>query len=270
MIKIQWHYPKSLAEASSLLEIKNIIPHGGGTSLINRDFSHVVGLLNLTELGLNYIKQDNAIIEIGSMSTYADILTGLKSISPDNILVKSLQNAANTPCRNRITIGGSISFAPKWSDVIGALLALEAKVVITGKNDGEFLLSKYLEQKELRQQSLITAVKFKNFSHRSSHYREVKTKNDMPLFTITALLKMDKDQIEQAKVFIIGTTERISQLIELENYLENKLRLEISEEGIQNLVKVSFNGSRITDGDYLSHKAKIETARTIFRAMEIS
>ncbi len=270
MTNIKWYYPVSLAEASSLLEKKNIVPHGGGTNLSGRDLSRVDGIICLKKLGLDYVKKENGMIEIGSMTSYAGIALGLKSISPDNILVKSLQNAANTPCRNRITIGGSISFAPKWSDVIGPLLALEAKVVITGKKEGEFPLSEYLEQKELRQQSLITAVKIKNFPHRSSHYRDVKTKNDMPLFTITTLLKMDKDLIKQAKVFIVGTSERISRLIELENYLENKFRSAISEKEIQDLVKVSFNDSKNANTDYLSYKAKIETVRSIFRALEIS
>ncbi|MCD6336709.1 MAG: FAD binding domain-containing protein [Candidatus Marinimicrobia bacterium] len=268
MTNIKWFYPTSLAEASALLERKSILPHGGGTNLTRRNLAHVEGVINLANLGLNYVKKNKAMIEIGSMSSYADVVAGLRSVSPGNILIKALKDAANTPCRNRITIGGSIAFVPKWSDLIGALLALEAKVVLVGNKTGEFLLSEYLYQRELQEQTLICAVKFKDFIYRSGHYRDIKTQNDMPLFTITVLLKMNEDHIEQAKVFVVGTKERISHMEELEKYLINKTKSEISENKIYDLVELLFVGKRITDPEYLSYKVKIETARTIFRILE--
>lgn len=268
MTNIKWFYPTSLAEVSALLERKSILLHGGGTNLTRRNLAHVEGVINLADLDLNYVKKNKATIEIGSMSSYADVVTGLRSISPDNILIKALQNAANTPCRNRITIGGSIAFVPKWSDLIGALLVLEAKVVLIGKKTGEFLLSEYLERRELQEQTLICAVKIKDLPYRSYHYRDVKTANDMPLFTITALLELDDTSIKEAKIYIVGTKERITRLTEVEKYLKNKPKANIDENFIKERVNVSFMSKRITDPEYLSFKAKIETARTVFIALE--
>lgn len=268
MKNIQWTYPVSLAEASSLLEKKNIVPHGGGTHLGGRDLSRVEGIVCLKKLGLDYVKKDKDTIEIGSMTSYADVVKKLRSISPDSILVKALKDAANTPCRNRITIGGSIAFVPKWSDLIGSLLVLDAKVVLAGKNKGEFLVSDYLQKRELQEGSLICAVTFKEFPYRSSHYRDVKTQNDMPLFTVSVLCAMKNYRIDKAKVIIVGTQERISCMHELENYLIAKTVSDLSEEKICDLVECKFFGKRITDPDYLSYKAKVETARAIFRALE--
>jgi len=268
MSKIKWYYTDSLAEASSLLREKNILPHGGGTHLNNIDLSHVNGLLDLSGLELNYIKQDGDIIEIGSMATYADVIEKLQAISPNCMLLQTLQNSANTPLRNRITIGGSLGHIPQWSDLIGALLALDAKVILAGKHEGEYDISRFWNDDELREGSLITAVKFKDYPHKSYHYRDVKTKNDMPLFTISTLFDMDNDVIANTHIIIVGTKDRVSKIVELEKYLTGKTIQQLDEQTVIDLVNVEFVGNRSTDNDYLAHKTKIETWRSIFRAME--
>jgi CO/xanthine dehydrogenase FAD-binding subunit len=222
----------------------------------------------LKNLGLDYVKKDKDTIEIGSMTTYTELVKKLETISPGHVLVKALKGAANTPCRNRITIGGSIAYVPKWSDLIGALLALDASLVLVGKQNGEFRVADYLEKKNLQEQTLICAIKIKNSAHRSFHYRDVKTTNDMPLFTITVLLKLDAEKISEAKAFIVGTKERITRLTDFEAYLQGKSRSDIDAHAIEKLVNVSIVGSRITDPEYMGYKAKIETARAIFSALE--
>lgn len=268
MSKIKWYYTESLDEASSLLRDKNILPHGGGTHLNNIDLLHVNGLLDLSKLKLNYIRQENDIIEIGAMTTYADVIDELQKISPNCMLLQTLKNSANTPLRNRITIGGSIGYVTQWSDLIGALLALDAKVVLVGKNEGEYDIARFWNSNDLREGSLITAVKFKDFPHKSYHYRDVKTNNDMPLFTISTLFDMDNDVIANTHIIIVGTKDRVSKIVDLEKYLTGKTIQELDEQTVLDLVNVEFVGNRSTDNAYLSQKAKIETWRSIFRAME--
>jgi CO/xanthine dehydrogenase FAD-binding subunit len=268
MNNIKWYFPVSLAEAPSLLEKKSVVVHGGGTNLSARDLSSVGGIICLRQMGLDYVKSENNTIEIGAMCTYADVVKALGSLYPEHVLVKALKFAANTPCRNRITIGGSIAFVPTWSDLIGALLALDATLVLVGKNQGEVALVDYLENKKLQEQTLICAVRVKNTPHRSVHYRDVKTVNDMPLFTITVLLELDVEVIRAAKVNIVGTKERITLLPDLEKYLIEKRKADINESTIQDLVNVSIVGSRITDPEYMSIKAKIETGRAVMKALE--
>ncbi len=268
MIEKKWYYTDSLAEASSLLRNKTILPHGGGTHLNNIDLSHVEGLLDLSQLGLNYIKQDGDIIEIGAMVTYAEVVNKLKEISCQCLLLQTLKDSANNNLRNRITIGGSIAFIPQWSDLIGALLALDATVKVVGKNEGEYDIASFWHDHTLRKQSLITSVRFKNFPHKCYHYRDVKTNNDMPLFTISTLFDMEKDSIKNTHVIIAGTKDRVSKLTELEEYITGKKLNDLNERDVKKFVNVQFPGNRTTDNDYLSQKAKIETWRSIFKAME--
>jgi len=74
--------------------------------------------------------------------------------------LKSLQNSADTPLRNRITIGGSIAFAPPWSDIIGALIVLDTKIILYRKNEGVSQLKNNLKNNKLKQDSLIAGIRF--------------------------------------------------------------------------------------------------------------
>ena len=268
MSKIKWYYRDSLKEASSLLRNKKIIPHGGGTHLNNTDLSHVEGLLDLSGLKLNYINKEKDIIKIGSMSTYAEVVNWFEENSPECLLLQTLHNSANTPLQNRITIGGSLGHIPQWSDLIGALLALEAKVILMGKNKGEYNISDFWNNNKLRESSLIVAVKFKDVPHKSFHYREIKTNNDMPLFTITTLFDMQNGIINNMHAYIGGTRDRVSKLAKLERYMIGKKRKHLNGNEIKSLVNVIFIGNRTTDNAYLAEKAKIETWRSIIHAME--
>jgi len=267
MNNIKWYYPVSLAELPLLLEKKGVVPHGGGTHLTSRDIGGIEGFICLKNLDLDYVKKDKNMIEIGAMCSYAGLVSKLKELSPDNLLIKSLQNAANTPCRNRITLGGSIGFIPTWSDLAGALLALDASLILAGKVSGEVKLSDYIAKKELQDQTLVCAVLVEDIKSVSAHYREVKTANDMPLFTVTVLLETDKNKIKSARVFVVGTTEHISELKELEAYLQGKDVPALDDADMQERVNVKFVGKRITDPEYMSYKAKIETARTVRKAL---
>ena len=268
MSEKKWYYTDSLGEASSLLRNKTILPHGGGTHLNNIDLSHVEGLLDLSQLGLNFIKQDGDYIEIGATTTYADVVNKLQEISCRCLLLQTLRDSANANLRNRITVGGSIAYIPQWSDLIGALLALDAKVKLVGKNEGEYDIADFWRDHTLRKNSLITAVRFKNFPHKCYHYREVKTNNDMPLFTVSTLFDMDHDKIKNTHIIIVGTKERVSKLTELERYLTGKKLNDLNENDVKALIDVDFAGNRVVDPDYLKQKAKIETWRSIFKAME--
>lgn len=263
MKDLDWYFPKSIAEAVDLVQQGKISPHAGGTGLLPRGFTGIDGLIDLSRLPLHYSKIENGSIEIGSMSTYAEAVSALMAIDPDHIIVKSLRNSANTPLRNRITIGGSIAYFPPWSDLIGALLALEAKVVLVGKNSGEFSVIDYVTNKTLREKSLITAVKFNLSNWRSYHYRDIRTKSDYPAFNVTILLKQSMNKIEDSRVIIVGTIKKYNRLTNIEEYLKSRDVGKINIDEIEKLVEVKFAGKRIDDPEYSSYLAGVELGRGI-------
>jgi len=263
MKKLNWNYTKTLANAEILVQQKNVLPHGGGTGLLLRNLTGVDGLIELSQLPLKGIKRSGNIIEIGSMCTYADVVSELSKTDPEHILVKCLQHSANTPLRNRITIGGSIAMFPPWSDLMGALIALDAKLLLIGKNKGEFFIEEYISDKTLHLESLITAVKFHNADWRSAHYREIRTKSDMPTFNHTVLMKIKAGKVIESRIVVIGTNSKFTRLSDLEHYLNGRNIDQVRPSEIESLVNLKFTGSRFDDPEYCNIKAGIELGRLI-------
>jgi CO/xanthine dehydrogenase FAD-binding subunit len=263
MKELNWNYPKSLADAEKLVRQENVLPHGGGTGLLLRNLSGIDGLIELSQLPLRYVNAANGMIEIGSMCSYADVVTEFRKIDPKHILVKCLHHSANTPLRNRITVGGSIAMFLPWTDLMGALIALDAKVTLIGENSGDFPVVEYVKNKKLRSGSLITAVKFQNSPWRSAHYREIRTKSDMPIFNLTVLLRVATDKVTESRIIVVGTVSKFARLNAVEDYLKDRKSEEIKSAEIEKLVNLKFAGSRIDDPEYVNIKAGIELGRMI-------
>jgi CO/xanthine dehydrogenase FAD-binding subunit len=268
MTKIKWFYPETLSEATQLLTLPGYIPLGGGTELIQRPLKGVEAIVSLRELELNQIDLGNEQYYFGSMCTYADVLHALEKDNQWHVLYKSLEQAANTPCRNRITLGGSTAFVPKWSDLAGALLVMDADVHLAGSHEEKIPFATYQHDPRLRKGRLITAISFRNVPHLAAHYREVRTHNDMPRFTVTVLLNMREETIIKAGIVLVGGKERFTRLEKLEHYLLGKSREQIDTDTMSDLVDVSFRSKLGTEAAYLVRKAQTETARCVIFALE--
>ncbi|MBN2600891.1 MAG: FAD binding domain-containing protein [Candidatus Marinimicrobia bacterium] len=263
MKELHWYYPETLADAETLVRQENVLPHGGGTGLLLRNLTGVDSLIELSRLPLRSIKVVDHNVEIGSACTYADVVEKMAEIDPGHILIKCLHHSANTPLRNRITIGGSVAMFPPWSDLMGALITLDAMISLTGKNSGDYSVLEYIRDKNLRANSLITTVKFKLLPRKSAHYREIRTKSDMPTFNHTVLLNIEKNKIVDCRIITVGTVLKYTRLAEAETYLTNRRIENIDVAEIGKLVNLKFAGSHIDDPEYANIKAGIELGRMI-------
>ncbi len=263
MNTLNWYFPKSMPEAVLLLQQQKGIPHAGGTGLLMGNLGRINGLIDLSRLALRYVKIENDTIAIGSMSTYADVLAALQAKAPDHILVKSLRHAAHTPLRNRITIGGSLSCFPPWSDLIGALITLDAEIILVGGPNDTIAIEDYLDNNKLQKNTLIEAVKFKLADWRTAHYRAVRTKSDLPAFTITTMLKIDNNKVTDARIIVVGTVKKYQRLLSVEEYLKNRETGKVNSQEIISRVELKMAGRRILDPGYANYKAAVKLARGI-------
>lgn len=105
----------------------------GGTDLVVDKDPKIEILIDITGLGLDYIKSDSQGLRIGATTTFADILTSpVLDKSPYNILVQSASRMSTPQIRNMATIGGNICYAmPSASGAI-PLIVLSAGVKIVG------------------------------------------------------------------------------------------------------------------------------------------
>ena len=173
--------PESLQDAWSLYSTNpnNVIL--GGCAFLKMGKKKIATGIDLCNLGLDYIKDYEEFIEIGAMTKLRAFETN-KYIKSHfgNMLEKSVENIVGVPFRNTVTVGGSVFGRYGFSDVITALLALNAEVELY--KGGHMTLSRYL--KAPPKFDILTAVRIPKVGEGSFHYEAVRhSSGDFPILT---------------------------------------------------------------------------------------
>ncbi len=131
----EYFKPTNVMEAVKLLtqygEKGRLI--AGGTDLLVDKAPQVQVLIDITGLGLDYIKSDGQGVRIGATTTFADIeASPVLDKGPYNILAQAAHEMGTPQIRNLATIGGNICSAVPSADSAPALLVVEATLSIVG------------------------------------------------------------------------------------------------------------------------------------------
>lgn len=128
--------PKDLDEAVSLLSThgKNARLLAGGTDLLVQRPPAVETLVDITALGLNYIKdEENQGVKIGTGTLVEALVNALPlSAGPYRALVEAAESMATPMVRNMATVGGNLCNASPAADLSVALMGLGALIEIVG------------------------------------------------------------------------------------------------------------------------------------------
>ncbi|MDC7125897.1 MAG: FAD binding domain-containing protein [Spirochaetales bacterium] len=182
MNNLIWYYPKTKSECIKYFN-DGFRPHGGGTFLVKTSLN-IKGLFNLSDIDeFKILSNDGNHFNIGSAITFSDAGSWLNLVSPDNYLSKALLNAASTPLRNRITIGGSLCSLPKWSDIAAPLLCANA-IIQTAESDKEISLEEYFYDRKIRKNTLVSSIKIPVSNLNGTYYRFTLTGFDYQIFSV--------------------------------------------------------------------------------------
>ena len=138
--------------------------------------------LDLSELGLDYIKEDEQGFTIGAMTTLRTMETHpALNTAFGGVFARALEPIVGTQFRNGATVGGSVFSRFGFSDVSTLLLAMGAKVVTHAR--GEVPLDKF--QKEKWDRDILTAIRIEK--GRSAAIESVRlSKTDIPVLVCAA------------------------------------------------------------------------------------
>ncbi|MFB3895111.1 MAG: xanthine dehydrogenase family protein subunit M [bacterium] len=134
---LEYYFPKSIPDAVNKLSRKpagSAIISTGTINLTWRKLPKITTVIDISRLGLSYIKVDNKHIRIGATTTLQDLIESkpLKQVA-DGILTAAANAWSSKLQRNLTPIGGILENFNPTADIITALLALEAQVIIQGK-----------------------------------------------------------------------------------------------------------------------------------------
>ena len=264
MRDITWYYPETLDETRELLAHEGTIPHGGGTGILRMSMRSIRGLIDLSGLGFDYYKKNGKYVHIGAACTFGSVA---EYASRDSILHKALSRSASTPLRNRITVGGSVSLFPMWSDVMGPLIALDAEVSLIGKYEGRFSVEEYAKKSELRKGTLITDIVLQDEGWESFYHRETRTGFDYPAFTVTVLLKKKGTVIRDMRIVLVGCRGKFRRFTDIERYVRGMDFSSVDTAALSREINVEFNGKKFMSGEYLKHIAVVQIERGIAKVL---
>lgn len=130
MLEIEHYYfAETIDDAALALKTSPGATVLGGCGYIRLGARKITTAIDLTKLGLNYVRQTDDSIEIGAMTPLRQFETNpmLNSFC-GGLLAKSVSGIVGIQLRNCVTIGGTVGGRYPFSDPITALLALNAKV----------------------------------------------------------------------------------------------------------------------------------------------
>ena len=138
--------------------------------------------LDLSALGLDYIKEDEQGFTIGAMTTLRTMEThAALNAAFGGVFARAFEPIVGTQFRNSATVGGSVFSRFGFSDVSTLLLAMGAKVVTHAR--GEVPLDEF--QKEKWDRDILTAIRIEK--GRSAAIESVRlSKTDIPVLVCAA------------------------------------------------------------------------------------
>lgn len=158
--------PESPSQAYQALISKKSARLIGGGCFLRMGHRRIGLAIDLSQAGLDYIKDLGSEIEIGAMTSLRDFETStlLKEYFGD-IIGDSVKHIIGVQLRSIATIGASVFSKYGFSDPITALLALNADVYL--HNGGRLSLEKFLKEEKGRRDVLEKIIISKNIEKSS-------------------------------------------------------------------------------------------------------
>ncbi|MCA9917662.1 MAG: FAD binding domain-containing protein [Anaerolineales bacterium] len=199
-----YHRPKSLEEALTLLAKPGSAPLGGGTKLLATETGLPgTAVIDLQALGLNQAKLDknSQALTAGATLTLAKLSQFLQAELPDNnaaaLLQTAIHQAGPNTYRNAATLGGTIASRLADSELLAALLVLEATISLQSPSQQNSVsLANYLADGE-RPSGLITAITIPLPAGSGASHHVARTPADYPIVSITGW-RMDDGTVRLA------------------------------------------------------------------------
>jgi CO/xanthine dehydrogenase FAD-binding subunit len=186
-----YHRPESIKEALQLLSEPESVALGGGTKLLTSESGLAVDhVVDLQALNLSQVIGDEKTIRIGSTCTLVDLSAALAqdyAVHPSGLLLReAIKREGPNTYRNAATIGGTVASRLPDSELLAALLVMEARIRFAGPMFSEDVdLADYLAERNPTK-GLIISVTLSWQDGRGAAERVARTPADYAIVSVTA------------------------------------------------------------------------------------
>jgi aerobic carbon-monoxide dehydrogenase medium subunit len=231
----------------------------------------------LVDLGqiseLRGVRDDDRALRIGAMTTHYDVMRDPLVNEHARLVALTTATVADPQIRHRGTFGGSLAHADPAGDLGGAVVALDAEMVIAGMDGertvpaSEFFVDLFTTA--LRPGELLVGVRIPKLTGWGAHYEKFhRTAQAWSIVGVAAAVRMDGDTIAEARVGLtnLGPTPVRAHAVEQAlvggpaNAEAIKAAAARAAEGVEPIA----DGN--ADADYRRHLATVLTGRAVTSA----
>lgn len=253
--------PNTVEEAYSILNKRKTNQVIGGSAFLRMGKKRIGTGIELSNLNLDYIKEDEDYIEIGSMTTFRTL-----EISPiikknfGQIIEDSVKDIIGIQFRNVVTVGATVFSKYGFSDLIVALLSLDTEVELykAGRISLEDFLNRDYEK------DLLIKVYIKKTNKNASYKSLRNAKSDYPLLNVSVSKYMGK-----FKLCVGARPQKAMIAKQASEFLSNN---EVNEVNIDKAIEIAseeltFGSNMRASRDYRKAMSKVLLKRAIMEVI---
>ncbi|CEI73191.1 MULTISPECIES: FAD binding domain-containing protein [Romboutsia] len=253
--------PTTIEEAYAILMKRKNNQIIGGSAFLRMGKKRIGTGIELSNLNLDYIKEDEDYVEIGAMTTFRELETSdiIKNNFGD-ILNHSVRDIIGVQFRSVVTVGATVFSKYGFSDLIIALLCLDTEIETFSK--GRMTLDKFLDKGY--EKDLLTKIYIKKNNKKASYKSLRNAKSDYPIVNV-AVSKLDN-----TFKICIGARPQVAK--EAKNASEFLSNNNITDENIDKAVQIavdelSFGTNMKASKEYRYAMARVLIKRAIMEVI---
>ena len=249
--------PTTVEEAYSILTKRKNNQVIGGSTWLRMGSKRIGTAVELSQLNLDYIKEDENHIEIGSMTTFRSLETS--EVIENNfgsIIKDSVKDIIGVQFRNVVTIGGTVFSKFGFSDLIVALLALDTEVELV--KSGRMNLCDFLNREY--EKDLLTKIYIKKSNIKSTYKSLRNAQSDYALLNVSVSRNDD-----EVKIYVGARPQIATLAVKASEFLSNN---ELSNENIEKAAQMVseelvFGTNMRASKEYRSLMSKVLVKRAL-------
>jgi len=249
-----YHAPVSVAGALALLrKSRKPLVLGGGTFVLNilkKTSAYPTDVIGLRKIAsLCGIKDAAKEVEIGSMTTLAEIASSPVVREHFASLADAAACVATTPLRHMATIGGNVASRFFWVDLPAVLMALGAKVAWAGIEAKKTLdIEDFLSLTGPQAKGIVTAILVPKSGLDGIYFRHTQTmKVDLPLVAMAFAALRQAGAVKDVRCVVNTTLSRPVRLTGVASYFEAKKAKEWKADEASDVLRRDLGQSKIDD-----------------------
>ncbi len=197
--------PTTIEDALKMLQQPGTVPLAGGTALVAERRREVQAVVDLSKLGLAYIREHNGQVAIGATTTLAEFADSpmLRALS-NGVAEQAAHKSAASVLRNQATLAGTLITEPNGVLAV-ALLALDAQVTVVRQETKTVALADFLSMREhLLMMALLTEIAVPMTNPRASLQTVARTPSDKPIVSVCAAARVENGAAHNVRIALGG------------------------------------------------------------------